>query len=188
MGDKYQAHCTMYKTHAMATCHRGTGCPLDRDIDLNIEDSETTGIDNNNESTHGLDATVALGGPEAEGHSSDPTYSNQAKWMALMREINDLHQWVEAGEGQPVEFALHRMRTTKSLNSTSSTSSTYTNWTFWRSDTSVHEHHLYHTKANKRNQLSTTGHTCFQWVQLYKIGRMAHGYRDSSRSNKQKLS
>ena len=56
----------------MATCHGGTGCPLDRDINLHIEDSETTGLDNNNESTHHLDATVALGGPEAEGHPNDP--------------------------------------------------------------------------------------------------------------------
>ena len=76
----------------MDTCHGGAGCPLDRDIDLNIEDSETTGIDNDNESTHGSDATVDLGGPEAEGHPNDPIYSNQAKLMALMREINDLHQ------------------------------------------------------------------------------------------------
>ena len=101
--DKYQAYCTMYKRHAMATCHRGRGCPLDRDINLHVEDSETTGLDNDNESTHGLDTTVALGGPEAEGHPSDPINSNQAKLMALMREINDLCQWVEAGKGQPGE-------------------------------------------------------------------------------------
>ena len=64
IGDKYQAYCTMYKTHAMATHHGGTGCHLDRDIDLHVEDSETTGPDNDNESTSGLDATVILGGPE----------------------------------------------------------------------------------------------------------------------------
>ena len=66
--DKYQAYCTMYKTHAMATCHRGKGCLFDRDIDLHIEDLETTGLDNDNESTSCSDVTVALGGPEAEGH------------------------------------------------------------------------------------------------------------------------
>ena len=38
--DRYQAYCTMYKTHAMATCHRGAGCPVDRDIDLHVEDTE----------------------------------------------------------------------------------------------------------------------------------------------------
>ena len=64
--DKYQAYCTTYKTHAMATHHRNTGQPFDRGMDLSAEDPEPTDIDN--ESTHGLDATVALGGPEAEGH------------------------------------------------------------------------------------------------------------------------
>ena len=88
--DKYQAYCTIYKTHTMATHHGGAGCPLDRDIDLNVEDSETTGIDNDN--THGSDATVALGGPEAKGHPDDPIYSNQAKLIVFMRETNDLCQ------------------------------------------------------------------------------------------------
>ena len=101
IGYKYQAYCTMHKTHTMATHYGGAGCPLDRDIDFNIE--ETTGIDNDNESTHGSDTTVALGGPAAEGHPNDTIYSNQDKLMALMREKNDLHQWAEAREGQPAE-------------------------------------------------------------------------------------
>ena len=90
IGDKYQAYCATYKTHAMATHHGDTGCPLDRDINLNIE--ETTGTDNDKESTHGLDATIALEGPEAEGHPDDPIYSHQDKLTALTREINDLCQ------------------------------------------------------------------------------------------------
>ena len=49
--DKYQAYCTTDKSHTMATFHEGARCPLDKDIDLNVEDSETTGIDNDNEST-----------------------------------------------------------------------------------------------------------------------------------------
>ena len=81
IGDKYQTYCTIYKTHAMATCHGGSGCPLDRDIDLHIE--EATDIDNDDESTHSSDVTVALGGPEAEGHPNDPIYNNQDKLMAL---------------------------------------------------------------------------------------------------------
>ena len=87
----------------MATDHGGAGNPLDRDNDLNIEVSETTGIDNDKENTHGSDATIALGGPEAECHPNHPIYSNQDKLTALMREINDLHQWVEVREGQPTE-------------------------------------------------------------------------------------
>ena len=90
IGDKYQAYCTTYKAHTMATCHRGTGCPLDRGIDLNAEDPESTGIDN--ESTYSLDTTVALGKLEAEGHPIDPVYHNHDKLMALTRKINDLCQ------------------------------------------------------------------------------------------------
>ena len=78
----------------MATCHGGAGCPLD--ISINLEDPEATDIDN--ESTHSSDATAVLGGPEADSHPKDPVYSNHNKLMALMREINDLHQQVEAGE------------------------------------------------------------------------------------------
>ena len=51
----------------MATHHGGTGCPVDRDIDLHVEDAETTGIDNNNESISGWDTAIALGGPEQKG-------------------------------------------------------------------------------------------------------------------------
>ena len=57
IGEKYQAYCTKYKTHTMATHHRGTRKPLDRGINFGAEDPEPTDIDN--ESTNGLDATVA---------------------------------------------------------------------------------------------------------------------------------
>ena len=72
IGDRYQAYCTMYKTHIMATYHAGTGWPVDRDIDLQAEDAEgiNTGLDNNNESTSGLNTTITLGGSEPDGHPS----------------------------------------------------------------------------------------------------------------------
>ena len=85
----------------MATHHGGTGCPLDRDTNLYIK--EAMGIDDDNERSHGSDTTVALGGQEVEGHPDDLTFSNQDKLAALMREINDLCQLVEAGERQPEE-------------------------------------------------------------------------------------
>ena len=44
--DQYKAYCTIYKMHAMATCHGGAGCPLDRGLDILIEDPEHTNIDN----------------------------------------------------------------------------------------------------------------------------------------------
>ena len=142
----------MYKTHTMATCHRGSGHPLDRDINLHVEESKTTGLDNDNESTSGSDTTVALGGSEIEGYHSDIIHSNQAKLTALMREINDLCQWVEAREGTDSrEFGLHKTRTTKSLTSASATSFSNTYCTFQRSDMSVHRHVVYHAKANKPN-------------------------------------
>ena len=101
ISDRYQAYCTTYEIHAMATCHGGAGHLLDRGIDLHAEDTELTDIDN--ESTHSSNATVALGGPEAEGHPNDPVYSNHDKLTALTREINDLCQQVEAEEGQPTQ-------------------------------------------------------------------------------------
>ena len=65
---------------------------MDRNIDLHIEDVETTGLENDNESTSSSDATITLGGPEAEGHPDDLIHSNQAKLTVLMMEINDLYQ------------------------------------------------------------------------------------------------
>ena len=70
-------------------------------MDILTEDPEYAEI--NNDSTHSSDATVALGGPEAVGHSEDPVYNNQDRLTALMREINDLHQRLTAGEGQPAK-------------------------------------------------------------------------------------
>ena len=60
IGDRLQAYYTMYKMHTMATCHGGTGCPVDRDIDLNAEEMEgiNTGLDNNNDSNDGLDTRI----------------------------------------------------------------------------------------------------------------------------------
>ena len=76
--------------HAMATHHGGAEHPLDRGIDIDVEEPEPAGIDN--ESTHSSGATVALGGPEAEGHPKDPVYNNHDKLTALRREINDSNE------------------------------------------------------------------------------------------------
>ena len=78
----------------MATCHGGAGCPIDRDIDLHVEDAEgiNTGLDNDDESTSGSGTTIALGGSEADGHPNELIPSNQAKLTAFIRKINDLHQ------------------------------------------------------------------------------------------------
>ena len=65
--------------------------------------SQKTQNNINNDSSHSLDATVTLEGPEAVGHPEDPVYSNQDRLTALTRGINDLCQRVAAGEGQPAE-------------------------------------------------------------------------------------
>ena len=183
IGDKYQAYYTTYKAHAMATCHGGAACPLDRDIDLHIE--EAMGIDNDDVSTHGSDATVALGGPEAEGHPNDPIYNNQDKLMELMREINDLHQWVEA-EGQPAESLDCIEHEIQNLSIVLHPPPSPTPTVPFREVICQDKHLVHHTETNKPNQLITTGHRCFQWLRLYKIGKMANRHRDNSRSNKWK--
>ena len=60
----------MYKMHAMATHHGGAECPVDRDINLHIEDTEgiNRGPENDNDSTSGSDTTIAFGGSEADVH------------------------------------------------------------------------------------------------------------------------
>ena len=83
----------------MATHHGGTGHPVNRGLDILTENTEHADINNN--SIHSLDATVALGDPEAVGDPKNPAY--QDRFTALKREINNLHQRVAAGEGQPAE-------------------------------------------------------------------------------------
>ena len=87
--------------HTMATHHRGVDCPLDRGLGILTDDPGHADV--NNDSTHSLDATVVPGGPEAVEHPEDPVYDNQDRLTALMSEINNLHQRVAAGEGQPAE-------------------------------------------------------------------------------------
>ena len=107
----------------MATHHGGAGCPTDRDINLHVEVAEgiNTRLDNDNESTSGLDITIALGGSEADGHPNELTPSNQVKLTALTREINDLHQQGEAREGQPAESLDHIKWELQNLSHTSAT-------------------------------------------------------------------
>ena len=139
--------------NAMATHHGGAGCPLDRDIDLLVEDAETSGLDSDNESTNHSDTTVALGGPEAEGHPKELIPSNQAKLTALTRELNDLCQLVEVREGQPAECLDHIEWELQNLSHASTTTflNTNTYWALQKSNRPVHLHIVYHTKANKLN-------------------------------------
>ena len=78
--------------HAMDTHHGGAGHPIDRDVNLHIENAEATGIDNENESISGSDTTVALGGHKVEGNPNELKPSNQVRLTAPTREINELCQ------------------------------------------------------------------------------------------------
>ena len=183
--DRYQAYCTTYKMHAMATHHGAAGHLLDRGLDILAEDPEHADIDN--ESTHSSEATVALGRPEAVGHLEDPVYGNQDKLTALTREINDLHQWVVGGQGQPAE-TLDYIECELSLNSTSSATSTHTCWTSQKSNMAIHRYLMYHAEGIQSHKLITTGYTCFQWTWLYQAGRLAHWHWDGSRHHQWKQS
>ena len=73
----------------MAIIHGSAGCPIDRDINLHVEDPEA--IDNDNDSISGSDTTVAWGGLETEGNTNELLPSNQVMLTALTREINELY-------------------------------------------------------------------------------------------------
>ena len=70
----------------MVTHQGGTGHPMDRDINLHIEDPEATDMDNDNDSISGSDATVALGELEVESNPNELLPSNHAKLTALTQE------------------------------------------------------------------------------------------------------
>ena len=65
LGDTYQAYCDTYKTHTMATCHGGSGQPLDRD-------ATTTGKDIDVDILHSFhhEDTDDFENVEQENHSS----------------------------------------------------------------------------------------------------------------------
>ena len=72
---------------------------------------------------------------------------------ALMREINDLHQWVETGEGQPAECLDYIEWELQNLSHAPATTFLNHNayWTLQRGNTSVHQYIVHHTKTNKPN-------------------------------------
>ena len=74
----------------MAACHGGSRNPMDRDIDVTRETQTTT--DTNVGDTQDFH-------PEETDHFEDLEHNNATKLTALTRELDDLHQWVQAGEG-----------------------------------------------------------------------------------------
>ena len=71
--DWYQAFCTTYKTHTMATCHRGTGCPLVRSLDILTDDPEhADGTDQCSTNHQGKHPACFTPSSQGENHATPP--------------------------------------------------------------------------------------------------------------------
>ena len=82
----------------MATHHGGLGQSLDRDIDVTREVYENADTDiENTQDFH----------PVNTDHFKDLQHNNPTNLTALTREVDDLCQQVQAGEGQPTETLNH---------------------------------------------------------------------------------
>ena len=94
LGDTYQVYCNTYKTYTMATCHGGSGQSLDRDATPIGKDTDVNILhDYHHEDMDDFENV------EQENHTN---------LAALIRELDDLHHRVQAGEGKPTE-ALHHI-------------------------------------------------------------------------------
>ena len=82
----------------MATNHRGSGNPSDREIDMTSKTQTTADTDvENTQDFH----------PVETDHLEDLEHNNPTKLTALTRELDDVCQHVQAGEGQPTEALNH---------------------------------------------------------------------------------
>ena len=77
--DTYQAYCQTYKTHTMATYHRGSGQPLGEDI--NAHEAMDTDIEQTQDFHH-----VNTN----DFKESDP--NNPTRLTLITRELDELHQ------------------------------------------------------------------------------------------------
>ena len=89
IGDSYQTYCNTYKSHAMATCHRGAGHPSDRDPNLPEQDTDIP-------SNHLEDID----------YFKNVEHETLTALKALTRNLDDLWYRVENAESQPME-AIH---------------------------------------------------------------------------------
>ena len=76
IGDTYQAYCNTYIPHAMATHHKGSGSPVDRDIDMTRETQYTADTD--------IEDTWDFNTVET-AHFEDLEHKNPTKLTALTR-------------------------------------------------------------------------------------------------------
>ena len=91
IGDTYQAYCHTYKTHAMATCHAGSGQTLDRDINAYYKnkDSKQKELKQKPKIDYPQSLQYIPGfhtGPESEGFIPEFSY----KMVSALEEKKDL--------------------------------------------------------------------------------------------------
>ena len=91
LGYSYQTYVNTYKTHTMATCHRGTEQPLDRDTTAHGHDTDI-------HSNYHHDEKDNFENVEHENHTTLKT---------LTRDLDDLWHRVETAEGQLMEAINH---------------------------------------------------------------------------------
>ena len=99
LGDTYQAYC---KTLTMATHHRGSGQPLDRDATPN---RKVTDVDIPQDYHH-----------EDTGDFKNIEQDNHTNLANLTRELDDLCNRVQAGQGQPAKDLYHIERELQRLS------------------------------------------------------------------------
>ena len=95
IGDTYKAYCNTYKTHAMATCHGGSGQPLDRVTNMTREEQPVVEINVEVQQDFHLEDSAQF---EVLEHD------NPVRLTAITRELDDLHQRIQAEKGQPTEL------------------------------------------------------------------------------------
>ena len=91
LGDSYQTYINTHKMHAMATHHRGTGQPLDRDPTPHAQGTDIPS-DYHHEDTYNFENV------EHENHTT---------LKALSWDLDDLWYRVETAKGQPTEAISH---------------------------------------------------------------------------------
>ena len=85
IGDTYQAYCNTYKTHAIATCHGGSGQPLDRDATMTRHDTD-------------IDVPQDFL-PEDTGNFENVEHENPTRLAAITRELDGLCQRIKLRKG-----------------------------------------------------------------------------------------
>ena len=81
IGDTYQAYCNTYKTYTMATCHGGSGQPLDRVTNMTREEQPV--VDTNIEAPQDFN-------PEDTAHFEDVEDNNPTRLTVNTRQLDDL--------------------------------------------------------------------------------------------------